>query len=138
MWSSASPAVAVSLLEPQAPGSSEEERLLVESALRALPPEQREVVHLKMFEGLTFQEIGERCGVSLNTAGSCIAGAEQAMCSTASAAMGAMTAGISGRSTKRLCREALDVTSGWRSWRPAEAAPDEVRLRAEPTLQKPG
>jgi RNA polymerase sigma-70 factor, ECF subfamily len=58
------------LLEPQAPGTSEDERLVLESALRALPPEQREVVYLKVFEGLTFQEIGERCEVSLNTAAS--------------------------------------------------------------------
>lgn len=64
------PAVTASLLEPQAPGSNEEERLLLEGALRALPPEQREVVYLKVFEGLTFQEIGERCGVSPNTAAS--------------------------------------------------------------------
>ena len=64
------PAVPGPLLEPQAPGTSEEERLLLESAMRALPPDQREVVYLKVFEGLTFHEIGERCGVSLNTAAS--------------------------------------------------------------------
>ena len=58
------------LLEGHAPGSSEEERLLLESALRALPPEQREVIYLKVFEGLTFHEIGERSGVSVNTAAS--------------------------------------------------------------------
>jgi RNA polymerase sigma-70 factor, ECF subfamily len=58
------------LLEPHAPGLSEEERLMLESALRELPPEQREVIYLKVFEGLTFQEIGERCSVSLNTAAS--------------------------------------------------------------------
>jgi RNA polymerase sigma-70 factor (ECF subfamily) len=62
--------VVAPLLEPAAPGSSEEERLLVESALRTLPPEQREAVYLKVFEGLTFEEIGERCNVSLNTAAS--------------------------------------------------------------------
>jgi RNA polymerase sigma-70 factor, ECF subfamily len=58
------------LLELRAPGSSEEERLLLESALRALPPEQREAIYLKVFEGLTFDEIGDRCGVTLNTAAS--------------------------------------------------------------------
>ena len=58
------------MLESQTPGSTEEERLLLESALRALPPEQREVLYLKVFEGLTFHEIGNRCGVSLNTAAS--------------------------------------------------------------------
>ncbi len=44
--------------------------LLVEDALRALPSEQREVVYLKVYEGLTFREIGERCGVGANTAAS--------------------------------------------------------------------
>lgn len=64
------PAATTRLLEPRAPGSNEEERLLLESALRVLPLEQREVIYLKVFEGLTFQEIGARCGVSLNTAAS--------------------------------------------------------------------
>jgi RNA polymerase sigma-70 factor, ECF subfamily len=58
------------LLEPAAADANEDDRLVLEQALRRLPPEQREVVHLKMYEGLTFQEIGERCGVSLNSAAS--------------------------------------------------------------------
>ena len=58
------------MLEPAAADASTEEQMLAESALRTLPPEQREVVYLKVYEGLTFQEIGERCGVSLNTAAS--------------------------------------------------------------------
>lgn len=58
------------LLEPAAPEAHDDERLLLDQALRALLPEQREVVYLKVYEGLTFQEIGERCGVSLNTAAS--------------------------------------------------------------------
>jgi RNA polymerase sigma-70 factor (ECF subfamily) len=58
------------LLEPMAPEASSEERLMVEAALRLLPPEQREVIYLKVYEGLTFQEIGERCGIALNTAAS--------------------------------------------------------------------
>jgi len=58
------------LLEAVAVGANEEERLLLEQALRRLPPEQREVVYLKIYEGLTFQEIGDQCGVSLNTAAS--------------------------------------------------------------------
>jgi RNA polymerase sigma-70 factor (ECF subfamily) len=66
-----SPVVAAEpLLEPVAPAANEDERLQLEEALRALPPEQREVVYLKVYEGLTFQEIGERCGVSVNTAAS--------------------------------------------------------------------
>jgi RNA polymerase sigma-70 factor (ECF subfamily) len=40
------------------------------SALGELPPEQRAVVHLKLWEGLTFEEIAESLGMSLNTAAS--------------------------------------------------------------------
>ena len=58
------------LVEPAAPGASEEERMIVDTSLRALPAEQREVIYLKVFEGLTFQEIADRCGISLNTAAS--------------------------------------------------------------------
>jgi RNA polymerase sigma-70 factor (ECF subfamily) len=58
------------LLEPVAAEASREESLLIDDALRALPSEQREVVYLKVYEGLTFREIGERCGVSVNTAAS--------------------------------------------------------------------
>jgi RNA polymerase sigma-70 factor (ECF subfamily) len=35
-----------------------------------LPPEQKEVVFLKVFDGMTFKEIGSVCGVSSNTAAS--------------------------------------------------------------------
>jgi RNA polymerase sigma-70 factor (ECF subfamily) len=35
-----------------------------------LPAEQREAVYLKVFDGLTFKEIGSVCGVSGNTAAS--------------------------------------------------------------------
>ena len=35
-----------------------------------LPPEQREAVYLKVFDGLTFREIASVCGVSANTAAS--------------------------------------------------------------------
>ena len=58
------------LLERVSPEATEEERLLLESALRVLPPEQREVVYLKVFEGLTFDEIATATGVPLNTAAS--------------------------------------------------------------------
>lgn len=46
------------------------ERLAIEQALRELPPEQREVIHLKVFEGMTFQEIADATGESINTAAS--------------------------------------------------------------------
>ncbi|MFT5469860.1 MAG: RNA polymerase sigma-70 factor (ECF subfamily) [Verrucomicrobiales bacterium] len=42
----------------------------VSRALASLPEEQREVVHLKLWAGLTFDQIAEACGVSLNTAAS--------------------------------------------------------------------
>ncbi|HOW69413.1 MAG TPA: sigma-70 family RNA polymerase sigma factor [Phycisphaerae bacterium] len=59
------------LLEPHS-GQQEDadEREAIESALRVLPADQREVVHLKVFEGLTFREISGRIGVPLNTAAS--------------------------------------------------------------------
>ena len=44
-----------------------DERLALEQALRELPPEQREVVHLKMFEGMTFQEVADVTDESINT-----------------------------------------------------------------------
>ena len=44
-----------------------DERLMIERALRQLPPEQREVVHLKIFEGMTFQDIADLCDESINT-----------------------------------------------------------------------
>jgi len=58
------------LIERASPEASEEERMLIDDALKRLPPEQREVVYLKVFEGMTFQEIAERCEIGINTAGS--------------------------------------------------------------------
>ncbi len=43
--------------------------LLVELADR-LPEEQKEVIFMKVFDGLTFKEIGSACGISANTAAS--------------------------------------------------------------------
>jgi len=47
-----------------------DERLTIEKALRDLPAEQREVVHLKVFEGMSFQEIAELTYESINTVAS--------------------------------------------------------------------
>jgi RNA polymerase sigma-70 factor (ECF subfamily) len=47
-----------------------EERLAIEAAIRTLPVEQREVLHLKVFEGMTFQEISDQLGESINTVAS--------------------------------------------------------------------
>jgi RNA polymerase sigma-70 factor, ECF subfamily len=46
------------------------QRLALEQALQQLPAEQREVVHLKVWEGMTFQEIADLTGEALNTAAS--------------------------------------------------------------------
>ncbi len=59
------------ILEPvDAAITQQDERHAIEAALRTLPPEQREVVHLKVYEGMTFQQIADLSGVSLNTAAS--------------------------------------------------------------------
>jgi RNA polymerase sigma-70 factor, ECF subfamily len=55
------------LLEPVAPACSPAEHAALEQALKALPPEQREVVHLHVYEGLTFREVAEATGASINT-----------------------------------------------------------------------
>jgi RNA polymerase sigma-70 factor (ECF subfamily) len=56
-------------LEPKSDEHAARERAdLVSSALCALNPEQREVVELKIYAGLTFREIAEVAGVPLATA----------------------------------------------------------------------
>ena len=48
----------------------QDERQLIEQALRSLPAEQREVIHLKVYEDMTFQQIAQTLGLSINTAAS--------------------------------------------------------------------
>ncbi len=55
------------LIEPVVNGVSQEERIGLERAIRELPPEQREVIYLHVFEGLTFQEIASALEASINT-----------------------------------------------------------------------
>ena len=56
------------LLEQIASADSKpDERLALEGGIRLLTPEQREVVHLHVFDGLTFREIAEASGASINT-----------------------------------------------------------------------
>jgi RNA polymerase sigma-70 factor (ECF subfamily) len=56
------------LLETAAPtATSAEERIALERAIRELPIEQREVIHLHVFEGWTFQQIAEASSESINT-----------------------------------------------------------------------
>lgn len=56
-----------------APASDPDEELFRKElglALQNLPQEQREVAHLKLWEGLTFEEIAKILDISPNTAGS--------------------------------------------------------------------
>jgi RNA polymerase sigma-70 factor (ECF subfamily) len=56
-----------------APSADPDERALREAlaaALGDIPPDQRAVVHLKLWEGLTFEQIAELLGIPLNTAAS--------------------------------------------------------------------
>lgn len=52
------------------PGEGDERRQEIEAALRRLPEEQREVLVLKIWQELTFEQIGETLGISPNTAAS--------------------------------------------------------------------
>jgi RNA polymerase sigma-70 factor (ECF subfamily) len=58
-------AFAAAFIAPEEPSLA----LLLQSA-NELPAEQKEVVYLKVFDGMTFKEIGSACGVSANTAAS--------------------------------------------------------------------
>jgi RNA polymerase sigma-70 factor (ECF subfamily) len=59
------------LLEPAVPERVHaDERIALERAIVALPPEQREVIHLHVFEGMTFQEVADATGDSINTVAS--------------------------------------------------------------------
>ncbi len=58
------------LLEVAGDQGDEAERLALSRALASLPPDQREVVHLKVYEGCSFPEIAAILGVPANTAAS--------------------------------------------------------------------
>jgi len=58
------------LFEPASDAQDAADREAIEQALAALPREQREVVVLKVYEGLTFAEIARLVRVSPNTAAS--------------------------------------------------------------------
>ena len=53
-----------------APDTAQEQTRLLESAVRQLPPEQREVLTLKVWGELTFAEIATALAISQNTAAS--------------------------------------------------------------------
>jgi RNA polymerase sigma-70 factor (ECF subfamily) len=52
------------------PGEGDERRQEIEAALRRLPDEQREVLVLKIWQELTFDQIGDALGIPPNTAAS--------------------------------------------------------------------
>ena len=59
------------LLEPASDEAiAPEERDAVERAVRALAAEQREVVHMRIYENMTFQQIADELDVSINTVAS--------------------------------------------------------------------
>jgi len=59
------------LLEPIGPaGPDVDDRIALERALLSLPAEQREVIHLHVFEGMTFQESADAMNESINTVAS--------------------------------------------------------------------
>ena len=60
-------------ISPFAPANDPDEqtfRVALTDALAELPPEQRAVVHLKLWEGLTFEQIAEMLDIPPNTAAS--------------------------------------------------------------------
>ena len=60
----------LALFQPEADPDSAEFGRRVQAALEELPPEQRSVAHLKLWHGLTFEEIAAAQGIPLNTAAS--------------------------------------------------------------------
>ena len=63
-------AEAGSIFAPAASPDEQTFRAALAAALAELPPEQRAVVHLKLWEGLTFEQIAEALDLHLNTAAS--------------------------------------------------------------------
>lgn len=55
---------------PAADAAAEETRAQITTALAALPEEQRSVIHLHVWEGLGFREIGELLGLPTQTVAS--------------------------------------------------------------------
>jgi len=64
---------AAEIVSPFAPAGDPDEqtfRVVLAGALAELPPEQRVVVHLKLWDGLTFEQIAGALDIPLNTAAS--------------------------------------------------------------------
>ena len=60
----------ISLFAPTADPDEQAFRAALATALGELPPEQRAVVHLKLWQNLTFEQIAETLDIPLNTAAS--------------------------------------------------------------------
>ena len=54
-------------LEPASDEARPEERIALERALRGLSADQREVIHLHVYEGMTLQQVADTCDESINT-----------------------------------------------------------------------
>ncbi len=50
--------------------NDQDQHQLIEQAFRSLPAEQREIIHLKLYEDMTFQQIAQTLGLSINTVAS--------------------------------------------------------------------
>jgi len=61
------PPVSATPVNPSESAEQGQEQVRVAAAMRALPPEQRQVVELAYFEGLSQREISERTGDPLGT-----------------------------------------------------------------------
>ncbi len=60
-----------SILEPaDREALDKEQQCEIEQALRSLPIDQREIVHMKVYEQMTFQQIADELEISINTAAS--------------------------------------------------------------------
>jgi len=60
----------ISIFAQGADPDEESFRIELSAALGELPPDQREVVHLKLWEGLTFEQIAASLDIQANTAAS--------------------------------------------------------------------
>ena len=60
----------IAVFAPAAEPDESAFRAALSGALSELPPDQRAVVHLKLWEGLTFEQIAELLSIPLNTAAS--------------------------------------------------------------------
>ena len=122
------------LLETAAAGGAEPElRLALERAIRGLPPEQREVLHMKVYEGFTFQEIADQMDESINT----VASQEKSAVRTSAAAAGSHSTTLASPKRRATFRSAANVIRSRRSgggpigrYRPSRSSSSSITARA--------